>query len=209
MDQRADCVVSSLGPCDLESPLVARSKDLAFEFVGDEESVLVDAEGPYDPRGRLEKAGPRARVFFDAPRSRAAIATCGGLCPGINNAVRSLVLQLHHFYGVQQILGVRDGFGGILPNPAHEPVLLTPEYTGKRVVLAGYTDASGIKFQANLNHSFKRAAQVRAALLVAGGKQLDQRPIAAKGFGPLAPVACNDTAEGQRLNRRVEVWVRD
>lgn len=86
-------------------------------------------------------------------------------------------------------------------------LLLTPDWKGRKVMLAGFTDADGGKLQANLTHSTKRAAQLRALLTGLGGAALDGRRIVIKGYGPLAPVACNDTAEGRALNRRVEVWV--
>lgn len=86
--------------------------------------------------------------------------------------------------------------------------LKEPEFAGKRVMLAGFTDAGG-KFQANLTIGLKRAGQVRTALLAAGGPGLDPRLITTKGYGALAPVACNSTADGQRLNRRVEAWIAD
>ena len=84
--------------------------------------------------------------------------------------------------------------------------LKEPDLAGKRVLLAGFTDAGG-RFQPNLTLGLKRAGQVRAALLTAAGPGLDQRLVTAKGYGPLAPVGCSNTADGQRLNRRVEVWV--
>jgi phosphate transport system substrate-binding protein len=84
--------------------------------------------------------------------------------------------------------------------------LREPELAGRRIILAGFTDAGG-KFQANLSASQRRASQVRSALLAAAGQGLDQRLLTAKGYGPLAPVGCNGTPEGTRLNRRVEVWV--
>ncbi len=85
-------------------------------------------------------------------------------------------------------------------------VLKEPELAGRRLILAGFTDAGG-KFQANMATSQKRAAQIKAALASAAGSGFDQRLVAAKGYGALAPVVCNGTPEGQRLNRRVEVWV--
>lgn len=127
VDQSPELRVETLGACAFNSPLLARSKDSTFEFTSDEERVLVDVEGPIDPSRAFEKAGPRARVFFDVAWSRAAIATCGGLCPGINNAVRALVLQLHHLYGLKDILGIRDGFSGLVPQPPREPMQLNPD----------------------------------------------------------------------------------
>jgi 6-phosphofructokinase 1 len=42
-----------------------------------------------DPGLQFEPAGPRDKLFFDAAKTRAGIVTCGGLCPGLNNAFRS------------------------------------------------------------------------------------------------------------------------
>ena len=80
------------------------------------------------------------------------------------------------------------------------------EFAGKRVLLAGFTDVSG-RFPSNMVLGSKRAAMARTAVLTAAGPGLDQRLVAGKGYGSLAPVGCSNTAEGQRLNRRVEVWV--
>ena len=87
-------------------------------------------------------------------------------------------------------------------------LLQTPDFAGKKILLAGFTDTNGAKFQSNFTHSYKRSAQVRTGLLAASGQKLDHRAMLVKGYGPLAPVACND-AEGSRLNRRVEVWVQN
>src|SRR5215813_3397703 len=59
--------------------------------------VVVHASGEQAPSGDLfELAGPRAKLFFDPSKSKAAVVTCGGLCPGINNVIRSLFLELYH-----------------------------------------------------------------------------------------------------------------
>jgi len=75
----------------------------------------------------LEVAGPRERIFFDPPKTKAAIVTCGGLCPGINDVIRSLVMELYHRYGVGNIVGVKYGFQGLIPSFGHRVVELTPE----------------------------------------------------------------------------------
>jgi len=75
----------------------------------------------------FELAGPRARLFFDPGQARAGIVTCGGLCPGLNNVIRSIFLELHHFYGVRVVLGFRGGYQGLDPARAAEPLVLTPE----------------------------------------------------------------------------------
>jgi 6-phosphofructokinase 1 len=78
------------------------------------------------PAGTLfELAGPRAKLFFDPKRTRAGIVTCGGLCPGLNDVIRSLFLELHHAYGVKEVLGFRGGYQGLDPARAAEPIRLT------------------------------------------------------------------------------------
>jgi 6-phosphofructokinase 1 len=78
------------------------------------------------PLPSFEPAGPRAELFFDPSRVACGVVTCGGLCPGVNNVIRSLVLTLHYGYGVRQILGFRYGYAGLVSKDAMEPVVLTP-----------------------------------------------------------------------------------
>jgi 6-phosphofructokinase 1 len=79
-----------------------------------------------DPGLLFELAGPRAKLFFDAKETRAGIVTCGGLCPGLNNVIRSLFLELHYGYGVAEVLGFRGGYSGLDPACGVEPIPITP-----------------------------------------------------------------------------------
>ncbi|WP_041632964.1 ATP-dependent 6-phosphofructokinase [Maribacter sp. HTCC2170] len=130
--------INVLGKALFDSPL-GLSKvqgDDIFNFVNEDEKILqnislkefkkntADAKEPL----AMEKAGPREKIFFDPKKTTAAVVTCGGLCPGINNVIRSLVMGLHYFYGVKEILGVRYGFEGLNPSYEHGFVNLTPEY---------------------------------------------------------------------------------
>ena len=74
----------------------------------------------------FEHAGPREKLFFDPVGLRAGIVTCGGLCPGINDVIRAIVLCLYHHYGVETVYGVRYGYEGLIPDFGHEPLALTP-----------------------------------------------------------------------------------
>ncbi|MEL6747814.1 MAG: OmpA family protein, partial [Pseudomonadota bacterium] len=73
------------------------------------------------------------------------------------------------------------------------------------IKLAGFADARG-PFSANLNLSRSRAEAVKNLVIAASNGALDDERIVVEGYGELAPVACNETNEGQTLNRRVEVW---
>ncbi len=132
-----DLRIATLGPATLPSPLGLSTVvgDGVANYVQDAESVLYDLDRDRtearlragQPLPAFQRAGPRARIFFDPARTRAAIVTCGGLCPGINNVIRALVMTLHHGYGVRDILGIRYGFQGFIPRYAHRPLALDPE----------------------------------------------------------------------------------
>lgn len=77
---------------------------------------------------QFELAGPRAKLYFDPLQTRAGIVTCGGLCPGLNNVIRSLFLELHYSYGVPEVWGFRGGYTGLDPSRGEEPVRITPDY---------------------------------------------------------------------------------
>jgi len=80
------------------------------------------------PGLKFELAGPRAKLFFDPKKTRAGIVTCGGLCPGLNNVIRSLFLELHYGYGVSEVIGFRGGYSGLDPKCRFEPVTITPGF---------------------------------------------------------------------------------
>ena len=124
--------VATLGEARVRSPL--RLSTTPNDGVGD--FVPDDARVQYDPRFRagearsdlaLEAAGPRERLFFDPRKAKAAIVTCGGLCPGINNVIRALVFELMHNYGVPEVLGIRYGYRGFNAAAGKEPIALTPQ----------------------------------------------------------------------------------
>jgi 6-phosphofructokinase 1 len=76
----------------------------------------------------FERAGPRPRLFFDPAGTRCAIVTCGGLCPGLNNVVRSVTRELRLGYGVTSVIGIRDGYRGLDPSRGRPPVDLTEDF---------------------------------------------------------------------------------
>jgi 6-phosphofructokinase 1 len=74
----------------------------------------------------FERAGAREHTFFEPARTRAAIVTCGGLSPGLNNVIRTLYFELSMNYGVSEVLGIRYGYQGLHPESAESPLVLTP-----------------------------------------------------------------------------------
>lgn len=87
-------------------------------------------------------------------------------------------------------------------------LLQLPEFKNKPVMLLGFADAVG-SFESNLRLSQKRAQSVQKALLAAAKGRIPPDRLLVKGYGELAPVACNDSIESRTLNRRVEIWVKN
>jgi 6-phosphofructokinase 1 len=133
-----DVAIKILGPCQVPSPLNHRLARSAMHYVGKADRVpLDDRISKIEEYGAdllrtpaFELAGPRDKIFFDPRRLRCAIVTCGGLCPGINNVVRGLVLELTRGYGVEHIVGFRYGYAGLIPGLGPEPIILTPDLVG-------------------------------------------------------------------------------
>lgn len=104
-------------------------------FVSDDEHMLYDShssrimscldQGKELPA--MELAGPREKIYFDPSKLKCGIVTCGGICPGVNDVIRSLVMSLYHHYGVKTIYGFPYGFEGLSWRYGHTPRELTPQ----------------------------------------------------------------------------------
>jgi len=111
----------------METPLLGEARiPSGLRHTVDDTFIPERIEG--DPGLRFEAAGPRSRLFFDPKATAAGIVTCGGLCPGLNNVIRSLFFELHYGYGVTDVFGFRSGYGGLDPACGTPPVKITPGY---------------------------------------------------------------------------------
>lgn len=126
-----DFSIDQLGVCQYPNPL---HRLLNFSYRAEHERLLLQPEVHCQDSGftlqateTLELAGPREWLFFEASKTRAAIVTCGGLCPGLNAVIRGLVMQLWHVYGCRDILGIRYGYHG-LGKQGSEPISLNPDF---------------------------------------------------------------------------------
>jgi 6-phosphofructokinase 1 len=100
------------------------------KMIGKEDFIINDIVRKYKGRGSSDayiRAGPRATLHFSPTEVKAAIVTCGGLCPGLNNVVRELVRALVNLYHVDTIYGIRGGFLGFHEKVGYEPEILTLE----------------------------------------------------------------------------------
>jgi 6-phosphofructokinase 1 len=121
--------VSTLGECRIPSPMETR------QFVRSKDRVLyhhrIEKIRSYMSSGEeppcFEMAGPREKIYFDPSKLKCGIVTCGGLCPGLNDVIRSIVMGLYYHYGVKTVFGFRYGYEGLSYRHGHTPLELTPD----------------------------------------------------------------------------------
>jgi 6-phosphofructokinase 1 len=115
--------ITQLGEAEYPSPVTVSAPDDVF--------VPAEIQWPGsktpDQLMLFEKAGARKKLFFDPRQTRAAIVTCGGLCPGLNNVIRSVTRQLIRGYGAKSVLGIVGGYRGLDPARGKPPIELTDE----------------------------------------------------------------------------------
>jgi 6-phosphofructokinase 1 len=121
-------VVPTLGTPERPSPMAnARFVDASSPVLA---SSDLDVLRPYFERPEtipaFERAGPRSQILFDPAAIGVGIVTCGGLCPGLNDVIRSLVMTAHYMYGVRRIYGFPFGYAGLAPSTGHAPLPLSP-----------------------------------------------------------------------------------
>ena len=122
-----DFRTDSLGECTIVSPLRAtrfmdKSKPLLFR--ADIDELREQFRAGVDPPA-FELAGPQEKIYFDPGTLRCGIVTCGGLCPGLNDVIRSIVFCLHEKYGIAKVYGFRFGYVGLVDRSALTPIELT------------------------------------------------------------------------------------
>ena len=130
-DELPDLAIDTLGPSKIDSPL----PEGGHGFVDDSEKVVLYTHSEdlktYTECGKeppmFERAGPRRNIFFEPEKLTCGIVTCGGLCPGLNDVIRTITLSLLWQYNVKAVYGFRYGYMGLSSKAPKEPVLLTPE----------------------------------------------------------------------------------
>jgi len=116
--------ITHLGEARFPSPI----KRIISDNLRVSEHIVHDINAVPNSGLQFELAGPREKLFFDAKHTRAGIVTCGGLCPGLNDVIRSLFLELTHAYGVKEVVGFRGGYQGLDPDCKLEPLVLSSEF---------------------------------------------------------------------------------
>jgi len=130
-DELPDLNIETLGSCEIDSPLTA----VGAHFVDDSERIAMYSHSAdieqcralHAEQPMLERAGPRRKIYFDPRKINCGVVTCGGLCPGLNDVIRTITLGLTIQYGVKKVYGFRYGYLGLSSKAPKPPMLLTPE----------------------------------------------------------------------------------
>lgn len=131
--------VRQLGECTIDSPLAEYVANRATNdyYVAETDRVLLDdtisllgsrGDIPLSQVPSFEPGGPRPKLFFEPKKVKVGIVTCGGLCPGLNDVIRALVLELFEHYGVSDVTGFNNGYAGLVPGKSPDPIQLTPAF---------------------------------------------------------------------------------
>lgn len=84
--------------------------------------------------------------------------------------------------------------------------LAAGSFAGRELLLVGFTDSTG-PADRNLASGEARARAIHSALTATPDLPANTR-LRSASLGEAMPIACDDSPEGRRLNRRVEVWLR-
>ncbi|WOL09407.1 ATP-dependent 6-phosphofructokinase 5, chloroplastic [Canna indica] len=110
------------------------AKDISNGYVNDDDRALLKVINFASPTSagaecidsdcswveqRLHRAGPRKEIYYEPKEVKAAIVTCGGLCPGLNDVTRQIVFTLEK-YGVKNIVGIQFGYRGFCDESLQE-----------------------------------------------------------------------------------------
>ena len=123
MSDNYDFTIEELGKRNIKSPIIMSTTkgDKQANYVTDDDHIRLGttakpgAQQPLKKAQLLECAGPREMIYFTPAHVHAGIVTCGGLCPGLNDVIRSVVRCLWYRYGVRRISGIQYGYKGFLP----------------------------------------------------------------------------------------------
>ena len=125
--------IETIGEAKILSPIQMsiNEGDGLADYVEDSDKIYLNI----DHKGRkneeeeevLELAGPRKKIYFNPSRVHVAICTCGGICPGLNNVIRSVVRCFWYRYGVRRISGVPFGYLGLLADSPWPMIELNPD----------------------------------------------------------------------------------
>jgi 6-phosphofructokinase 1 len=169
-ENKLDFTVSRLGECRFPSPMPS------MHFVDEEDHELYDHDlrtiKRYLETNRtpplFEKAGPRKMIYFNPAELKCGIVTCGGLCPGLNDVIRAIVLSLFHHYRVKSVFGFPYGYEGLSRRYKHDPIELSLDLVA-RVHEQGGTVLGSSRGPQDVSEMVDTLERMRTSILFAIG----------------------------------------
>lgn len=135
--KKYDFTIPNLGKPKINSPIEMSTSadDGLADYVSEDKRVYFGIDAKINEKGEevpeyhdtVEVAGPREKIYFNPAHVHAAIVTCGGICPGLNNVIRAVVRCFWYRYGVRRISGIQFGYRGLLENSPYPLVELDPD----------------------------------------------------------------------------------
>jgi phosphate transport system substrate-binding protein len=219
------------GPCGI--PKVATARTLKSE-----EYPLILPVYLHAREGRVPRIGREFFAFARSPAAQGAVAAAGfvdqsldvvafaaqgdrladAVVAGASAAglaeVQQMVADLRDFGRLTVAFRFRDGSTELDTHSRSNVALMADaldrgQFDGADLIVAGFSDGQG-DAASNLRLSRQRARVVREAILAAMAPPVRDaaRAMEVKGYGEASPIACDEVDWGSRLNRRVEIWVR-
>ena len=155
-----------------------------------------------------------AVVPFAAQGDRLAEAVLTGASAAGLAGVQQMVADLRDYGRLTVAFRFRDGSSELDTHSRSNVALMADaldrgQFDGADLIVAGFSDGQG-DAASNLRLSRQRARAVREAILAAMAPPIRDaaRAMEVKGYGEASPIACDEVDWGSRLNRRVEIWVR-
>jgi phosphate transport system substrate-binding protein len=169
----------------------------------------VDADNQITKAGFIGFAVDRRDQSLDGQRARALLAPVDD--PYEAGFMRDMLAQMVDYDRLSTTFRFRSGSSNLDERAAIDKqrliTYLEAQPEGTEIVFVGFTDAIG-EFDGNLSLSQRRAALVEEEFSKVAGDRLPNVRFSSVGFGEVSPSACNDTEDGRRINRRVEVWIK-
>lgn len=135
--KKYDFTIPNLGTPKILSPIKMSTTDNdgIADYVSERKRVYYGIDAWINEKGEevsedhetVEVAGPREKIYFNPAHVHAAITTCGGICPGLNNVIRAVVRCFWYRYGVRRISGIRFGYRGLLEDSPYPLMTLDPD----------------------------------------------------------------------------------
>ena len=123
--------IESLGAAQYDSPLKATARHIVDDSekvqIYSHNAMIAECIETLGHSPAFELGGPREKIYFNPSELNCGIVTCGGLCPGLNDVIRTITLTLAWQYKVRTVYGFRYGYAGLSSNAFVEPMILTPK----------------------------------------------------------------------------------